>query len=113
MFNSTRTDKNGKVTKLNLIDSAIKFAEGEFNRFYLRGLSRRAIEDGISLEVYRAKVVAEARPDSEALLGRVLRPADLLEDLRRNKGFGTFLGVPMGPNSGLSARLLATETGLM
>lgn len=104
-FNPTRTDKNGKVTQLNLADSAAKFAGGEFNRFYLRGLCLRADAEGIKeLIVYRAKASAVPRPESEAMIGRRLSTLDLLADLRANKGFGTYLGVPMGPHSGLSAR---------
>ena len=104
-FNPTRTDKNGKVTHLDLADSASKFASGEFNRFYLRGLCLRAEAEGIvELVVYRAKVSAIPRPESEAMIGRRLPAAELLADLRANKGFGTYLGVPMGPHSGLSAR---------
>jgi len=37
--------------------------------------------------------------------GRRLSVSDLLADLRANKGTGTYLGVPMGPHSGLSAKL--------
>lgn len=104
-FNPTRTDKNGKVTHLNLSDSAAKFAGGEFNRFYLRGVCLRADADGVvELVVYRAKASAVPRPESEAMIDRRLPTGELLADLRANKGFGTYLGVPMGPHSGLSAR---------
>jgi len=104
-FNPERTDKNGKVTRLNLADSAAKFAGGEFNRFYLRGLCLRAIAECVAeLVVYRAKAPANPRPESEAMIGKRLLATDLLADLRANKGFGTYLGVPMGPHSGLSAR---------
>ncbi len=106
MFNATRTNKKGHITHLDLTDSANKMAGGEFNRFYLRGLALRAIDEGIEeIEVYRARQVADPRPESEALIGKRLPARALLDDLRANKGFGTFLGVPMGPHSGLSARL--------
>ena len=81
-------------------------AEGEFNRFYLRGLCLRAIEDGIpSLEIYRAKAVLDPRPDSIARIGQRVDPKYLLDDLRVNPGVDTALGLPPGPNSGLSARI--------
>jgi len=81
-------------------------AEGEFNRFYCRGVCRRAIEEGLEdVEVYRAKNVHNPRPQSQVLVGSKLKAAKLLHDLRTNIGVDTALGVPAGPNSGLSIRL--------
>ena len=48
-------------------------AEGEFNRFYVRGLCRRALTEGIErLEVYRAKEVSEPRPESWDKIGNLM-----------------------------------------
>jgi hypothetical protein len=81
-------------------------AEGEFNRFYVRGLCLRAIDEGIDrLVIYRAKAVEEPRPDSNRRIGRSVNPRTLLDDLRRNAGVDTALGIPPGPNSGLSVKL--------
>jgi len=81
-------------------------AEGEFNRFYLRGLCRRAISDGIPcLIAYRAKAVENARSASEALIGKQFDPAKVLDDLRTSQGVDTALGLPPGPNSGMCLRL--------
>jgi hypothetical protein len=81
-------------------------AEGEFNRFYLRGLCRRAMEDEIeSLVIYRAKEVAEPRPESEAKIGSRIEARSLLQDLRERIGMDTLLGLPPGAGSGLSAHL--------
>jgi DNA repair photolyase len=82
-------------------------AESEFNRYYIRALCRRAVEDGIKeLIVYRAKPVGNPRPESEALIETVVDPAALLEDLRAHIGDeDPALGIPGGPNSGLSVRL--------
>jgi len=81
-------------------------AEGEFNRFYCRGVCRRAIEEGLAeVEVYRAKAVRDPRPQSQALVGSKVKADRLLHDLRTNIGVDTALGVPAGPNSGLSVRL--------
>lgn len=80
-------------------------AEGEFNRFYIRALCRRAIEEGTSLIIYRAKAVNNPRVESEAKIGYKVDPNKLLEDLRTNIGVDTALGIPAGPNSGLSVRL--------
>lgn len=82
------------------------FAEGEFNRFYLRGLCLRAIDEGKSIEAYRAKAVKSERSESAMLLGTRFDPARLLADLRANPGVETALGLPVGPNSGLSGKLV-------
>jgi len=81
-------------------------AESEFNRFYIRALARRAMEDGVTeLVVYRAKQVRNPRPESEALVETTLPPEALLADLRAHSNQPPTLGVPSGPNSGLSVRL--------
>jgi hypothetical protein len=81
-------------------------AEGEFNHYYVRALCRRALEDGIpALVVYRAKEVRRPRPESEWMIGKHMDPRLLLEDLRAHQGMEPALGLPSGPNSGLSVRL--------
>jgi hypothetical protein len=80
--------------------------EGEFNRFYARGLCARAIAEGTNtVTVYRAKETLHPRPESEALLGTHFPAEKLLQDLRQNIGTDTALGLPAGPNAGLSVRL--------
>ena len=102
--------RQGKVygRDINRPHAAQQLAEGEFNRFYLRGLCRRAQRDGIKeLEVYRAKAVERPRPESEALIGTRI-PVDVLLAALRSNDFVSIedaLKVPGGPNSGLSARL--------
>lgn len=88
-------------------NAAEVLAESEFNRYYIRGLARRAIEDGITdLIIYRAKPVQTPRPESEARVETSLSPQELLDDLRSHPGDEPpTLGVPSGPNSGLSVRL--------
>lgn len=77
-------------------------AEGEFNRFYIRAVCLRVIEDGIKeVVVYRAKEVANARSTSEQMIGQRISPEALLNDLRIHPGVDTALGLPPGPNSGL------------
>jgi hypothetical protein len=88
------------------VTAAETLAEGEFNRFYIRGLCRRALEDGIpELMVYRAKQVTNPRPESQNMIGTKVSAKNLLEDLRAHPGVDTALGLPAGPNSGLSVRL--------
>ena len=88
-------------------NAAEVLAESEFNRYYIRGLARRAMEDGISeLVIYRAKPARNPRPESEARVETSLSPQEILEDLRSHPGDEPpRLGVPSGPNSGLSGRL--------
>ena len=93
--------------------TARQLAEGEFNRYYLRGLCLRALNEGVPfLVVYRGKDVADPRPESQAKVGTRV-PADaLLETLRRTDFVGVegeAGGVPGGPNSGLTCRLPTAE----
>jgi len=84
-------------------------AEGEFNRFYIRAVCRRAIDgEGGSpavVTIYRAKAVDRERPESEAKIGQSVAADALLRDLRGSPGVATAQAVPGGPNSGLSVRL--------
>ena len=102
-----RNPKGGYSISATPENAAQVLAESEFNRYYIRALARRAMEDGISeLVVYRAKPVSNPRPESEARVEMTLPPADLLDDLRAHPGDEPpVLGVPSGPNSGLSVRL--------
>jgi len=84
----------------------IVLGEGEFNRFFIRALCRKAIEEGYKLEIYRAKEVNKPRSISKSLIGTEVDPNVLLNDLRENIGVDTALGVPPGPSSGLSVRLI-------
>lgn len=87
-------------------DAHETLAEGEFNRYYMRAVCRRALEDGVTeVEVYRAKAVVRPRPESQAKLGTRVNAEVLLADLRTHIGVDTALGLPAGPNSGLSVRL--------
>ena len=103
-----RRNGNGGYSLAATAENAAQvLAESEFNRYYIRGLARRALEDGIhELVIYRAKPVRTPRPESESRVETALPAQDLLEDLRRHTGDEPpVLGVPAGPNSGLSVRL--------
>jgi hypothetical protein len=102
-----RNPKGGYSISATPENAAQVLAESEFNRYYIRALARRAIEDGIQeLVIYRAKPVSNPRPESEARIETTLPPQDLLDDLRSHPGDeAPTLGVPSGPNSGLSVRL--------
>src|SRR4030095_560867 len=102
-----RKPKGGYVIAATVENAAEVLAESEFNRYYIRGLARRAIEDDISeLVVYRAKPARNPRPESKARVEMALSPKELLQDLRSHPGDELpALGVPSGPNSGLTVRL--------
>lgn len=96
---------NGRDKKVP-VNAAETLAEGEFNRFYIRAVCRRALTESPNLvEVYRAKAALNPRLESQSLIGSKKSAETLLEDLRNNIGGDTERGIPGGPNSGLSVRL--------
>jgi hypothetical protein len=110
MSHYQRRKQSGGFSQAKVPYTANKtLAEGEFNRFYLRGLCKRAIDKKVHIEVYRARESSNPRPESQSLIGANLDPATLLEDLRENTGVDTALGLPPGPNSGLSGRMSSKE----
>lgn len=102
-----RRHQSGKIIIAKVPKTAYNtLAEGEFNRYYARGLCLRAINEGIErVIVYRGKEVSSPRQESENQIGNVLYANDLLDDLRKSIGVETALGMPPGPNSGLTIRL--------
>ena len=101
-----RRKPNGGITTAKVPRNAPEtLAEGEFNRFYIRGLCAYVIEmGGTEVEVYRGKHVSSPRPESQAMIGQRLPAQKLLEDLRTSPGVEPALGLPPGPNSGLTVR---------
>lgn len=98
--------KGGYTTVRVPVTAPETLAEGEFNRYYARGLCKRAVEDGIAeVIVYRAKEVRQPRPESEAKIGAKYSPSVVLADLRITQGVERALGIPPGPNSGLTLKL--------
>jgi hypothetical protein len=86
--------------------AAETLAEGEFNRFYARGVCVRSINENLhDVEVYRGKPVQNPRFESESKLGQIIPATALLNDLRTSQGIEPALGIPPGPNSGLTIRL--------
>lgn len=100
-----RNGKNG-ITYAKVPETANQtLADSEFNRFYIRGLALRAISSGQSLTIYRARQSDNPRQESEAMIGKQIDAHKLLTDLQDNIGTDTALGLPPGPNSGLSVKL--------
>ncbi len=105
-FEQRRKPRGGVTTAKVPISAPDTLAEGEFNRLYVRGLCMRAIEEGVAeVEVYRGKSVRQPRPESVAMIGKRIPAQALLKDLRQSPGVEPALGLPPGPNSGLTVRL--------
>lgn len=104
----TATRKDGTTYSKKVPRNAHEtLAEGEFNRFYIRGVCLRALEAGEQyVRIYRAKQVANPRAESEAKIGTLIDANALLRDLRASPGVEPALGLPPGPNSGLSVQLV-------
>jgi len=98
----TRAKPKGGYTAAHVPDTAAEtLAEGQFNRFYIAAICRRAIEDGqSSVYVYRAKRSDNPRPESIALEGTARSAAALLGEVR-NKDMSLKCDL-LKPNSGLS-----------
>ena len=111
LFEATypRRKPSGGYTSARVPHTApVTLAEGEFNRFYLRGLCQRILAiGGGGVEIYRARPSSQPRLESEAMIGRRVDAKTLLADLREHVGVDTALGLPPGPNSDLSGRLVA------
>jgi hypothetical protein len=103
---SRRTRSGGTTIARVPATAADTLAEGQFNRYYMRGLCLRAMAEEIKqLEVYRAKKATRPRPESEAMVGQSVPVVVVLDYLRRSQGVEPAVGLAPGPNSGLSLRL--------
>lgn len=95
--------RKGRPVRMNARASQT-IAEGEFNRYYIRGLCLRVLDDGGGeVQVYRARQSSRPRPESERMIGMLLDPALLLDDLRLHVGREPTV-LPY-VNSGLSVRI--------
>ncbi len=95
--------RQGNVVKMPS-NAATLLCQSEFNRYYIRAICLRAINDGVEqVEIYRARESSWARPESEAKIGTTLSPRDLLEDLRNSIGVEPNLLPEI--NSGLSVKI--------
>lgn len=105
-FEPRRTPSGGQTTA-RLPDMAPRLlAEGDFNRYYMRGLAQRALDEGTKeVEVYRARLSLEPRPGSAALEGTRLPAREVLDYLRGETSHDSPASGLALPNSGLSIRL--------
>ncbi len=103
-FENAQKQSGGYTTERVPHTAAETFAEGQFNRFYILGLCKRARKEGKThLEIYRAKQVADQKPESQALVGTSVSVADLEAQL--NKTQDSFKSTIVRPNSGLSVKM--------
>jgi len=102
----TRMEQNGAVRMVSIPASASdSIAESEFNRFYVRAVCLDAIshqEEWVQICVGRE--VSSPRLASEVKVGKKINALKLLNELRANLEVDTALGIPVGPNSGLTVR---------
>jgi hypothetical protein len=106
-FEHRRTRSGGQTTA-KLPDMAARMlAEGDFNRYYMRGLARRAMEEQRQVvEVYRARLSMEPRTGSAELEGRRLPADEVLQYLRGQPANDPSVTALGKFNSGLSIRLV-------
>jgi hypothetical protein len=101
-FNATYL-RQGNPVKMP-INASTLLSQSEFNRFFIRAICLRAINDGVEeVEIYRARESSWSRPESEAKIGTFLSAKELLEDLRNSIGIEPKLFPEI--NSGLCIKL--------
>jgi hypothetical protein len=104
---SRRTRSGGTTTARVPHMAARLLAEGDFNRYYMRGVALRAIDEGRHIvEVYRARLSLEPRPESSQIEGRRVPAAEVLEHLRGPLSADLNVATLGRTNSGLSIRLV-------
>jgi hypothetical protein len=103
-----RTTRTGAQTTAKVPEMAARMlAEGDFNRYYMRGVALRAIDEQRPVvEVYRARLSLEPRPESAELEGHRLPAREVLEYLRGQRVDDPTVVRLARPNSGLSLRLV-------
>lgn len=103
-YENAQTPSGGYTTKHVPHTAAETMAEGQFNRFYILGLCKRAKNEGIpELEIYRAKQSSDPRAESQALIGTKLSIDEIENHLKVTAD--SFRSQLVKPNSGLSVKI--------
>ena len=106
-----RHTKSGGVTTARVPDMAARMlAEGDFNRYYMRGVALRATDEGRPVEVYRARLSVEPRQESAELEGQTLTGQEVVDYLRGVSNPERIAARVGRVNSGLSIRLAPDRT---
>ena len=102
-----RHTRSGAQTTARVPEMAPRMlAERDFNRYYMRGVALRAMEENRQIEVYRARLSLEPRPESAELEGQTPSAREVLDYLRGRESTEP-TAIRLGrPNSGLSIRLV-------
>ena len=106
----TRVTKAGRIrVRTNPASASKMLGLSEFNTWYVRGLCRRLIEEGVeACEVYRADLAATPRCECTGLEGQTFSVEDVYNGHRaRYHGAGadrSAFSVPSGPNCHHSIR---------
>jgi len=103
-FEMARIPSGGYTTKHGPDTASETLADGQFNRFYMISICKKALNNGMkSVNIYRAKESKQPRPESEALIGKPAAADVLIEQLSDvNTSLRNDL---LKPNSGLSVKL--------
>lgn len=102
-FEFSRKPSGGYTHKHVPHTAAQTLADGQFNRFYMLGLCKRAKSDGVNyLEVYRAKENRSSRSMSQELIGTKFLVAEIEPQLQNLKA--SFCSNLLKPNSGISIK---------
>lgn len=85
IFNESELNpRTGGIKKVPS-NAPVLLGEGEFNRYYERGVCARALSEGATaVEVYRGRASSQSRPESEAAIGTRPDAAQLLTLLRES-----------------------------
>jgi len=103
--------KTGKVftKKINPATEAKRFAQTEFNTWYVRGLAKRLLEEGVeSCQVYRAAPAINPRVECCGYENQIFSVKDVYNGHRKRywpkPGAPRALSIPIGPNCHHSIR---------
>lgn len=100
----SRTPSGGYTIKHVPHTAAETMAEGQFNRFYILGLCKRAKAENIfELEVYRARESTQPRSQSQTLIGSNISVDNVESQLIEVTE--SFKSPLVKPNSGISVKL--------
>ena len=78
-----KTKKGVTQANVNKQDAAKRLAQNEFNKFYIRGVCRKALNhSNENVKIYRAKESSVKREESQKQIGEYVNANNLLENLR-------------------------------
>jgi hypothetical protein len=97
--------------RVNAEAASKRLSAGQYGAYYARAVSARAVDEGTQVVVYRARESSNPRPGSDAKVGMVLSPVELLADLRSNSSSPAGFSVLPEVNSGITVQLIQRHMG--